>query len=493
MGAVDDGRLELDDLGSVIDHASSLSPSRPDDLLEGNDAPTWGERLETRGVTPWFRRHRVALAVGAAAVVGVGALGSAWNRAQPPPVDPTIRASVADALAVGVATQVPGSNYDGFTAFAVQVEPLAGEAITVLGVNGPGIRASRAVRDSTAPVAGVEDVFVVPGCDDPRSSTAAVDDYRLQVRRTDTYGRATTGALTLPSAIAAQLADAATQNCFQTRVTEAVTVSTVDLRPDVARRTITADVTIHNGLDLDLLVQGVTSTSSVLDPVADPTDLSAGTDSTQKVRLTLDDCGAPQVVITRPGNTGGSSGGPVDLDVIVAPVSGGSAVAEISVGWSAAERARITAATRAMCAGGPGATARVLSAAPAPVAVGQAYGFTGPNDGVVLRMRVELASSGSRVVLTDGSYTYGEKVDGTRSVTTAGADTRGGRAVVTVDWAAQCNATLSPPDIWLTATAGGRTFPYRSALDEVVLAHAYSAACPGTVPSDLSGFGWPPG
>jgi hypothetical protein len=491
MGEADDGRLELDDLGSVIDHASTLVLSAPDDLLEGNDAPTWGERLEARGITPWLRRHRVALVAGAVSVVAVGALASTWARSQPPPVDPTIRATVADALSNGLATQVPGVVYDGYTAVAVQVQPSAGESITVLGITGPGIRASRAVPDPAG--AAIDDVFLAPGCDDPRSSTPTFDDYRLQVRRTDSYGRVTTGVLILPSPIAAQLADGTAQNCFQTRVTEAVTVSKVDIRSDVARRTITAAVTIHNGFDQDLLVQGVSSGSTVLDSFADPADFTAGADTAQQVRLTLDDCTPPQVVITRPGNAGGSTGSTVDLGFFVQPLSGGSSSADVAVTWSPADRARITAAIRAMCAGAPGTTARVLSASPAPLAVSQAYGFTGPNDGVVLRMRVELASRGSRVVLTDGSYPYSAKVDGPRSVTTAVADTGGGPRVVTVDWAAQCSTTMSPPDIWLTATAGGRSFPYRGRLDQVVLAHAYSAACPGTVPADLSGFGWPGG
>ena len=107
-------------------------------------------------------------------------------------------------------------------------------------------------------------------------------------------------------------------------------------------------------------------------------------------------------------------------------------------------------------------------------------------------MRVEVAS-GAPVLLTDGSYPYGAQVDGPRGVTTASAVPRGGRAVVTVAWAAQCNATMSPPAVWLTATAHGRTYPYRGALDDAVLARAYSAACPGTVPADLSGFGWSTG
>ena len=52
-----DGRLDLDDLGEVIDGATTL------DEVVGEEHPTtWGERLESAGVTPWVRRHRVVVA-----------------------------------------------------------------------------------------------------------------------------------------------------------------------------------------------------------------------------------------------------------------------------------------------------------------------------------------------------------------------------------------------------------------------------------------------
>ena len=52
-----DGRLDLDDLGHVIEQASSL-----DDVVGTDDPrPTLRERLESRGALPWVRRHRLAL------------------------------------------------------------------------------------------------------------------------------------------------------------------------------------------------------------------------------------------------------------------------------------------------------------------------------------------------------------------------------------------------------------------------------------------------
>ena len=47
-----DGRLELDDLGTVIEHASSLDAPPTVEVLEGSDAATWTERLESGGSRP---------------------------------------------------------------------------------------------------------------------------------------------------------------------------------------------------------------------------------------------------------------------------------------------------------------------------------------------------------------------------------------------------------------------------------------------------------
>ena len=78
-----DGRLDLDELGEVIDRASTLDdPARTEVIDDGKGGPGL-ERLEDAGVAPWVRRHRVAVAsvtaVAVLATAGVVA-GRCWCR-----------------------------------------------------------------------------------------------------------------------------------------------------------------------------------------------------------------------------------------------------------------------------------------------------------------------------------------------------------------------------------------------------------------------------
>jgi hypothetical protein len=131
---------------------------------------------------------------------------------------------------------------------------------------------------------------------------------------------------------------------------------------------------------------------------------------------------------------------------------------------------------------------------PAPAAASAAYGFGSPQDGVVLRARVEIRTTGSHVLLSDGSFPLGAYVaGGPAMVSRVTTSVTHGRVVVSVDWAAQCSSVVGPPTVWLVVTEGGTTYPYRADLGQTALARAYSAACPGAVPSDLKQFGWPTG
>jgi hypothetical protein len=166
----------------------------------------------------------------------------------------------------------------------------------------------------------------------------------------------------------------------------------------------------------------------------------------------------------------------------------------VFVTWTEEQRAAIAAGEREMCAGAPGVTARALSAVPAPAAASAAYGFGSPQDGVVLRAQVEIRTTGSHVLLSDGSFPRGAYVaGGPAMVSTVTTDVTHGRVVVSVDWAAQCSSVVGPPTVWLVVTAGRTTYPYRADLGQVALARAYSAACPAAVPSDLTQFGWATG
>ena len=86
-----DGRLDLDELGDVIDHAATLETPARTEVLDDGRGRTWAERLEDAGVTPWLRRHRAVVA----SVTAIAVLAStgvvAYRTLVPPPLDPEIR------------------------------------------------------------------------------------------------------------------------------------------------------------------------------------------------------------------------------------------------------------------------------------------------------------------------------------------------------------------------------------------------------------------
>jgi hypothetical protein len=488
---VGEGRLELDELGSVVDGASTIG-SGPPDLVAGNDAVTWAERLEASGVSAWVRRHRAAAVIGPMSVLLTAGGLAAWRLGQPPEYDPKIVATVSEAPTEYLATAATGLVHDDLNVVSLHVEPRAGEAISVLGITGPGVRASRASAGAAKTGPTIDDIYLVAGCDDPRAITATADDYAVTVRRTDAYGRAAHGSLRLPTATGARLAAAAAQTCFQAQVSDSLDVSRVALVPDVAHRTISARITLQNRLPDAILVQAVTSRSGEIEVSGSPDPVPAGQSVEEEVSLSLTDCGAvsgngPTVTVV---NQFASQ--PGDLDFYVVPVDGRQSGADLAVEWSPRDRATIAAALTSMCARGPGAAARVLSASPAPSSISRQYGFAGPTDGVVLRMRVEITSQSSRVVVSDATIQHEVYPrDVPHQVTTASTSVRGGQAVMTVEWAAPCSTVVGPPTVWLSASVDGTTYPYRRTLDEPALARAYLTACPTFVPTDLAGFGWP--
>jgi hypothetical protein len=170
-----DGRLDLDDLGEVIDGATTL------DEVVGEEHPTtWGERLESAGVTPWVRRHRVVVAGVAAAVVAVGAV--AWVRTTRPPDDGL--AHGGRRLIVDTAQSIEGSS------------PIRGqhtpcqrpdETLLLLGITigRPRSTGGRAMQDSRTGRTPPQSCF----CRMRRPRVCGHPDDTPEGRRTDAYGR----------------------------------------------------------------------------------------------------------------------------------------------------------------------------------------------------------------------------------------------------------------------------------------------------------------
>lgn len=173
-----DGRLELDELGAVLDDATSLPQGET--LEDPHDSPSLRERLEDAGVLPWIRRHRVITG----AVAGTAALAMAviafraWTA--PPPLDLDITATVVDATGAlrggGAAGEVLTGTYS-----VTGTRP--GETVEVISVSGPGLRTGTAIP-AALPVGGPDpdfDVSAVIDCDDPLVLEARDDQYSLWV------------------------------------------------------------------------------------------------------------------------------------------------------------------------------------------------------------------------------------------------------------------------------------------------------------------------
>lgn len=490
-----DGRLDLDDLGEVIDRARAIDPP-VDDLLEGRDGVTWGERLESAGITPWLRRHRRRLVAGAAVVVLAGAGWTARDRSEPPPLDPVIRATADDA-GTDSPLQFRDNASRGLLSTTVVVTPSTpGDVIEVRGLDGPGIRASSASPAATGTGAGrATDVTIVPGCDDPRALDASAEDYVLRVERTDPYGRITDGALPLPGSIGLRLAETTSVACVQQLLSAAVTPTRVTVRADDVRRVLHLDIGLHNGTGRDLTIFGIGSIGTSVATDSVPVTLAAGATVVVPVTATVLDCTAPQldqVSPSYPGNPGsarevdglGFFGAPVDS------VSG--AGGDIVVPWTPAQRAEVRGALTRMCAGAPATAVTVLGAGLAPPAVRSAFGFADAQEGVGMRLRVEVRTTGSHVALSDGTQLLPDlaRAAGTPTLTSTAADVVRGRTVLTVDWAAECSGPAAPPQAQLAVTAHGQTYPVHAVLNQAVLAGAYAAACPTLATDDLQAYGW---
>jgi hypothetical protein len=491
-----DGRLELDDLGSVIEHASSLDAPPTVEVLEGSDAATWTERLESAGVAPWLRRRRIPL-VAVGAVLAVGAVaGIAWRQSQPPPLDPTVAATAVDAMAAMTVTEIPGAGNGDLWSGAVTVtSPVADDRITVLGVEGPGIRASSAAPDPQHADAGVTaDVFAVPGCDDPRSLSPALTSYRLLVRRTDSFDRTTDGTIAMPDSLAAQLAATSQQTCVQTFVDEQVVVRSLTFVTDLAHRTVRMAIDLHNGTGSGLSLMGGSIGSSTVVVSTDPVDLPAGAEANVPVTATVVDCEDPRLdPVRRPGvGDPGAVNTFSGLGLYAAlTASADSAGTQINVRFTPDQTREVQAAFARMCLGAPAVRATVLDAAAAPSFAASALGYEPTTTISVIRMHVAVGTVGATVRSSDGSVLPTDVVNGgPRQMTSATAPVVRGRAVLTIDWGFTCDQVTNPPSVNLVVTGRGTAYPFTRTLGQSVVTEAYSNACPSLPRSDLQGFGW---
>ena len=498
VGNSRDGRLELDELGGVLDQATDLgSRSRDDapDLVEGAAGPSWAERFESIGITGYLRRHRVALVLAATVVIVATGASAAYLHSRPAVDDGVIALSIVDSALNEAGLPYVTNGEAGTFTYAYQLNPdRPGDSVRVLGLVGPGIRASSASGGSAQSGAPVTDtVIVVPGCDDPAALTATSIDYSLLIERTDSQGRTVTGTKPVPPGSGVAWQQSLGGNCVRQAFAESITTESITVNWDNVHHEITLAFQVHNGLSDRVTISGGLNSATLLGAVS-TTTVPAGTTAAVRMSARVVDCSGPtldQVYApdVNKGVFGTETYGELETPgQATQPLSG-----PLILHWSQARQHRIQAALDGMCAGMPLTSVRVVSA---DLAVNRALsaGFAASrnyNDVVVLRSRVFVSSTADQVTMGDTLTAQDSANGAAASLSSASGRVVAGRVGLAIDWAVSCSDYPSPPQVRLTLTSHNATFPGRASLTDETLAQAFLAACPTRTRQDLSDAGWP--
>ena len=199
MSPTDEGRLELDDDGRVVDAsgvAGAVDLADPDATVV--IAPTRAHDVLATSVSPWLRRHRRPVAAAAVATLGV-ALTTAWWTHRPPDVAPVVPIAIEDAVLDGRDLGGPSIRDDGLLSIAYSVRSTdPSTSFEVLGVTGPGLAPAgppqgiSPTSPTSTPAASTAAIRVqtqsVIQCSDPVVEGATRSSYALEVRRRDATG-----------------------------------------------------------------------------------------------------------------------------------------------------------------------------------------------------------------------------------------------------------------------------------------------------------------
>lgn len=476
-----DGRLDLDDLGGVIERASSID--EPADVVGEEGGRTWAERFEGAGLTPWLRRHRVAVAAGAAAVIAVGVGATAWVRAQPPawhePTVDVISATLDSDYGTGL--RVPGDGTGTAAYLAVADDP--SQTVRIDGVEGPGIRAATVGPALASGNPRSEVVRAAFGCDDD-ALTSAPDDYRLRLTVTDAWGRSATSFATPPSD-GIGWREAVVQNCWRLALATRVTVGDVVAQADAGAGAVTLQVTLTSTVPGQVLALADSYTAETsIAPTGIGTDLPAGEPTPVAARLDVWDCSAgtpplPQVSYpidpTNPTSYTSSEG--VGMQVYSPDRQ---AWGVVPVVFTLAQAAGVRRALAQVCAGAP--AVRVNG----EQVVRQLNDDGSGNASLVLVVDVVLPPGRLAQVGIAQDYSIASPDPATTVwwVTPRG----GGRAEAT--WTFSCFAAPVPPALDVRFVDGVRATPVRVPLDQAALARRVSDACPDLTSDRLIETGW---
>lgn len=512
-----DGRLDLDELGDVIDHAAALEGDARAEVLDDGRGRSWGERLEEAGVTPWLRRHRVAVAVVGAVAVLAAAGTVAVRTLVPPPVDPELRVSVTPVIPSQFVLDDSVQAFDQVGIFYTQTSLRSAYALSaqdpadtaryaILGLVGPGVRASSASL-LPSPSGGVEnqvarsDIDVVLDCFDADTLSTDVGDYRLRVERTDDRGRTLAQALPLPSG-SPDWSAFVTSTCLQTQAQFGLEAQHVVVTGGSRPHEVLAEVTVSNSMRLPTAV-GVAPIYGNQAVVAtmQPLQLPARGGGVLPISFEVRDCAAPAVnfvsVPTFAGFESYGGGAPgVYLSVAFPPgvvdpssdVTGITGEVQAPLTFTRDQQAAIDAALASICTGSPTAATAVVDVGPWGLVTGQFP--TGNPQTTRISVTLETTVPGAqRVALRSPALLPDEST--TVRIEPASARVVDGRATMRTWLDADCQTGyVPPPTLQLEVITRRGTFPLQATVDDARLARTLATACPELPLQSLLDFGW---
>lgn len=483
-----DGRLDLDELGSVIEGARSIDEPAADVLGE-DPGRTWGERLEGAGITPFVRRHRAALAAGTAAVVLLGVGGWAWLRAQPPPWRTPEITAIAATLDDSVGTSLRTSDGDTVAGAYLLSADDPGTTVALDGIEGPGIRTSTvgAPLPSGNPKASV--VRAVIGCDD-RALGADRAAYRLRVTATDAWGRSAVSYVETPvdglGYSGFGWREIVGQTCWQQAISTQVAVSSVAADPDPGAGAVNLRIGLASRLpvdaraSLDYTDDGITGVAPLPDA-----QLARGAETSLTGRLDVHDCtgGAPPVpqitVPIDPANPNAYHAVEgLNLAVFAPDLQTWGTT---PIGFTPQQRADLARALASVCRGAPqvstGSDVQVVRTIPDPSQSLMTFVL-------VLPVAVPSDRLAQVSVARDPSFGTGDPASAAWTLLPRG----GGRAEVS--WTFTCDVAPMPPALDVRFVDGVRATPVRVPIDRKPLVPVLLSECPTLTRQVLQDYSW---
>ncbi len=472
MGAgSDDGRLELDDDGRVLDDGP---PHPAPDVLADPLRPKGSGPLASYLAGSWVARRRPAVTRIVAGGTALVALAVTVSVARGEPTAPDLDARVTG---IALVTEADGPGADGVLVGTYRVTPADPRTtVTVDGVVGPGIRASGS-RGRAGGDGDDRAVAALPDCADPRSLDGPASGYALDTTRTGPGGRAVRERIPVPGGIV-DWGSAVRRACWAAAGRDLVPVS-LATRVAADGRRVTLDVGLRNGMGRDVEVHAVDVADVATLDAADAGVVATGATRTLRVRVPVTDCARADGA---PGSMAARSGVPASLPWAVGPV-GDAPVAVVAVPLTPAQVAAAARAVRAACGSGPSLVVRVLDARPAP-----RDQVASDLSGAALVVRLDLGSDATRLVL--GEDTTGLTADARVAFPQQQVSLRDRRASVALTWNAPCPPTGSPPPaLPVLLVAEGRRYTRAVSLSGDRLARAYARACAVSL-AELRSRGW---